>query len=70
MMQGKENLWVSKLAGVGMTGSLQDVFMPVEISEFINCMARQRYDFVKLHHAPENLLLRKQTLLWMVFGMN
>lgn len=63
MMQGKESLRISKVAGVGMTGSLQDVFMPVEISGFINCMARQRCDFVKLHHAPANLLLRKQMLL-------
>lgn len=63
MMHGKENLWISKLARVGMVESLQGVFMPVEISGFINCIAHQRCDLVKLDHASANLLLRKQMLL-------
>lgn len=62
-MQGKENSWISKLAGVGMVESFRGVFMPVKISGFINCMARQRCDLVKLDHASANLLLRKKMLL-------
>lgn len=62
MMHGKENLWISKLAGVGMVESLQGVFMPVEISGFINRKAHHRCDLVKLDHASANLLLRKQML--------
>lgn len=53
-----------------MTESLKGVFMPKESSGFINWMVQQRCDLVKLDHASENLLLRKQMLLWAVFGMN
>ena len=70
MMQGKENLWISKLVGVGMDESLQGVYVPVEISGFINCVACQRCDLVKLDHASAKLLLKKQMFLRIVFGMN
>lgn len=63
MKQGKANLWISKLASVGMVESLQGVLMPVEISGFINCMTHHRCDLVSLDHASANLLLRKQMLL-------
>lgn len=48
---------------LGMIGSLQGVFLPVEISGFTNRMACQRCDLVKSDHASANLLLRKQMLL-------
>lgn len=66
----RKNLQINKPVRVEMTESLKGVFMPKEGSGFINWMALQRCDLVKLDHASENLLLRKQMLLWIVFGMN
>lgn len=59
MMQGKKNLWISKLAGVGMAESLQGVFTAVEISGFMNCVACQRCNLVELDRDSANLLLKK-----------
>lgn len=61
---------INKPVRVDMIESLKDVFTPKESSGFINCVAHQRCDLVKLDHASANLLLRKQMLLLIVFGMN